>query len=144
MGELSHFSSREAKLSCTDEEFYRFITDLRNFGKLVPGKSVEGWQADANSCRFSVNPMGEITLRIASKIPYSSVIFSGTVLVTTAFDLAVSVRTAENGKGAVKLRMDADLGPMLKMMASGPIERFLEMLVDEMENFRDWDRVSEL
>jgi hypothetical protein len=36
--------------------------------------------------------------------------------------------------------MEADLNPMLRAIASGPIDRFLETLVTEMENFREWKK----
>ena len=39
--------------------------------------------------------------------------------------------------------LSADLNPMMKMMASGPINQFLEILINEMENFRDWENIKE-
>jgi hypothetical protein len=38
----------------------------------------------------------------------------------------------------VKVTLTADLNPMMKMMATKPIALFLEILIKEMENFRDW------
>jgi hypothetical protein len=140
MANVSQFNSRMASLSCTGEEFFSFITDLRNFGQFIPARSVNEWHADENSCSFTMNPIGEIALKIFSSSPFSAVSFSGNVLVTTGFMLHVSVAEDEGRKANVKLLMEADLNPMLKAMASGPIERFLETLVTEMENFREWKK----
>jgi carbon monoxide dehydrogenase subunit G len=140
MANLSQYNSRMARLSCTGEEFFSFITDLRNFGQFIPAGSVNEWRADENSCSFKMTPMGEISLKIFSKTPVSAVSFSGNVLVTTAFMLHVSVAEDENRKANVKLLMEADLNPMLRAIASGPIDRFLETLVTEMENFREWKK----
>ena len=125
-------------LTCTGEEFFGFITDMRNFGQFIPGRSVNEWSADENRCRFNMTPMGEINLEIISRSPFTAVSFSGNVLVTTSFMLNVTIAENDNQKAIVKLLMEADLNPMLRAMASGPIERFLETLVTEMENFREW------
>jgi hypothetical protein len=138
MANISKFHSRTARLTCTSKEFFIFITDLRNFGQFIPERSVEGWQADENSCTFRMNPMGDISLKITSKTPSSEVSFSGIVLVTTTFVLHVSIGENESGNADVKLLMEAELNPMLRAMASGPIEEFLETLVTEMEKFRGW------
>jgi carbon monoxide dehydrogenase subunit G len=140
MANLSQFSSRTAKLSCSGDDFFSFITDMRNFGQFIPSGSAKGWHADEESCAFTMPPMGEILLKILSKTRASAVSFSGVVLVTTAFTLHVSILDDENSKANVKLLMEADLNPMLKMMASGPIDKFLDTLVTEMENFREWNK----
>ena len=135
----SVFHSRTAKPDCTSEEFYNFITDLRNFGQFIPGRSVENWQAGPENCTFSMPPMGEISLKLQSKSPFSEVVFSGVVLSTTNFLLNVYI-SGTDGKPEIKMMMEAELGPMMKMMASGPIERFLEALAGEMERFREWKK----
>lgn len=140
MSNISQFRSRTARLTCTGEEFFNFITDLRNFGQFIPAGSVSQWKADVSSCSFSMTPVGEVTLRITSSTPFSNVSFSGIVLVTTEFMLQVSIAADYNGKAEVKLIMESELNPMLKVMATGTIERFLETLVTGMENFKGWER----
>jgi len=52
---------------------------------------------------------------------------------------------SDNGKNPadVKVSLNADLNPMMKMMATKPIGQFLEMLIKEMESFRDWKDTKE-
>ena len=140
MSNISRFYSRTARLTCTGEEFYNFITDLRNFGLFIPAGSVTQWKADESSCSFNMTPMGEVTLTITSSTPFSAVSFSGIVLVTTEFVLHVDITAGENGRPEVKLMMESELNPMLKAIATGPIESFLQTLVTEMENFKGWKR----
>lgn len=139
MEDLTKFESREAALNCTPEEYYNFITDLRNFGSFIPGEVIKDWQADADSCMFTISTMGEITLKTSSKTPFSNVIFSGNVLVTIGFNLHSFISSGENGKATVKLVMEANLPPMIKMFASAPVQNFLESLVIEMEKFESWN-----
>jgi hypothetical protein len=43
----------------------------------------------------------------------------------------------------VQVILSADLNPMMKIVAVKPIRQFLEMLVNEMENFRGWTDIKE-
>ncbi len=139
MADLTKFESREAKLNCSPEEYYNFITDLRNFGRFIPGEVIRDWKADTDSCKFNISTMGEVTLSTSSKTPFTSVVFSGTVLNTIGFNLHSFISSMENKQASVKLLMEANLPPMLKMFAAGPIQNFLEMLVEEMEKFENWN-----
>lgn len=138
MPDISRFESRTAMLSCSTEEFYSFITDIRNFGKFIPEDAIKNWQAGEDSCMFTISPMGEVTLKIAEKRPHSLVKFSGKVLVTTGFSLTADINQDHRERASVKLVMEAELNPMLRMFASGPIEQFLGTLADEMEKFGSW------
>jgi hypothetical protein len=43
----------------------------------------------------------------------------------------------------VRVVLSADLNPVMKMMVSKPIVQFLEMLIHEMESFREWEKTIE-
>jgi carbon monoxide dehydrogenase subunit G len=142
MAELSRFESRSASLSCTGEKFYRFITDIRNFGRFMPAEVIKNWQADETSCRFVISGLGDLKLNISEKEPFSLVKFGGNALMTIDFILSALISDKGNGSGKVTLVMEAQLNPLMKMMASGPIENFLETLVNEMEKFENWDSAA--
>ena len=139
MMDFTNFESREARLSCSPAEYFDFITDLRNFGSFIPSDIIKDWKADNDTCHFSISSMGEVNLKTASKTPYSSVVFSGNVLITTEFRLHSVISSDSTGKAKVRLLMEAGLSPILKMVGSGIIERFLETLVAEMEKFESWN-----
>ena len=143
MAELSRFESRSASVSCAGEKFYRFITDIRNFGRFIPAEVIKNWEADQTSCRFVLSGLGEMKLSIAGREPYSLVKFGGNALNTVDFVLSSVISDHNSGKANVILVMEAHLNPIMKMVASGPIENFLETLVEEMEKFENWDSVTE-
>lgn len=139
MAEATKFESREAKLSCSPDKFYNFITDLRNFGKFIPRETIREWSAESDSCRFNISSLGEVLLHTAGKTPSTYVLFSGTVLATITFDLHTMIASSEDGMARVKLTMESPLPPMIKIFAAGPINNFLETLVIEMEKFGSWN-----
>jgi hypothetical protein len=136
------FESRTGKLSCTTAEVFGFITDIRNFEQFVPEENIKNWQASADNCSFQVPPLGTASVSLTEKKPYSFVAFSGDALKKNDFKLFVNISENKLKRAEVRLNLTAQLNPFLKMMASGPIEKFLEKLISEMEKFEKWNVVS--
>jgi carbon monoxide dehydrogenase subunit G len=139
MANNSIFESRTGRLSCTDAEFFGFITDIRNFGQFIPEGSIKNWHATADSSSFGVPPLSTVKVRITEKIPFSLVSFSGDALHENDFNLKVQINNNENKLAEINIILAADLNPVLKTMASKPIEKFLETLISEMEKFEKWN-----
>ena len=87
--------------------------------------------------------MAQLALRIEKAEPYDKVIFSGDALKKNDFSLILNILENANNNAEVKVLLEAELNPMLKMMANKPILQFLEMLIREMENFKGWKNIME-
>ena len=143
MDDISHFESRSGSLSCTPKEVFDFVTDIRNFEQFIPEGTIYNWQSAKDTCSFSVSMIGTVSLQIEKKEPYNKVIFSGDALKKNDFSLVLNILENENNNAEVKVLLEADLNPMLKMMANKPILQFLEMPIREMENFNGWKNIIE-
>lgn len=135
MADLSYFESRSGRPDCTPEEMFAFISDIRNFERFIPSESVSEWEASSDSCSFRVPKMGKVNLRIVQVEKPELVAYKGNALGNNDFDLVVHIRRNASDKADVKVALNTELNPMMKMIASKPIGQFLEMLVDRMENF---------
>lgn len=134
----SRYKSRKGYPSCTPEEFCSFITDLRNFERFIPANEVNDLAITRETCSFSVSMLGTVTVSIASVNAPVSVSYLGNALQIDDFDINVTISATSVGKSEVMVFFEADLNPLLKMIASGPVERLLEQLVDEMEKIESW------
>jgi carbon monoxide dehydrogenase subunit G len=143
MSDVTNFESRRGKLTCTAAEVYNFVTDIRNFERFIPKGTISDWHAEKESCSFSVSMLGTVSFTLAEKEMNTKVIYNGDALKKNDFSLVLYI--SDNGKNPadVKVSLNADLNPMMKMMATKPIEQFLEMLIKEMESFRDWKDTKE-
>ncbi|MCU0361906.1 MAG: hypothetical protein MUE32_00990 [Bacteroidales bacterium] len=137
------FGSRTGKVTCSDKDVFTFASDIRNFGQFVPEGTVTNFAAEKDSCSFSVSMIGTVSVRIASKTEFSSVIFEGDALNKEDFRLSLEISGESAQSACVKVTVDADLNPMLKIVASRPLERFLEILIEKMESFRGWKEIRE-
>jgi carbon monoxide dehydrogenase subunit G len=135
----SKYISRTGKLSCTASEFFGFISDMRNLEQFIPGGIIMNWQATEDSCSFGVQSLGSVWMKIVEKIPFSEVSFSGNALERIDFNINVQIKPDENIQAEIIIILTADLNPLLKGMASGPIEKFLDTIISEMEKFGKWN-----
>lgn len=138
MSDLSNFESRSGKVTSCAEDVFAFVTDLRNFERFVPQGTVTNWKAEQESCSFSVAMIGTVSLILAGKEMNNKVIYNGDALNKNDFSLVLHISGNNINPAEVKILLSADLNPMMKMMAAKPIAQFLEMLISEMEKFRDW------
>ena len=143
MSDISFFESRMGKLTCTDEEAFNFVTDLRNFEQFATRTHISNWYSERESCSFSVSAIGTVTVGLTEKVRFSKVVFTGNALKKNDFTLILNIYGTGKEMAEVKVLLNADLNPMLKMMAVKPINQFLEILINEMEQFRGWDATKE-
>jgi len=143
MTDTSNFESRTGTVSCSAEEVFRFVTDVRNFEQFIPEGTINNLVAEKESCSFNVAMIGKVSFRLAEKTEFSRVVFEGDALSKEDFRLILDI--VDNGADPVQVKVfiNAVLNPMLKMMANKPILQFLEMLVAEMEKFKGWRDVRE-
>jgi len=143
MSDLSQFRSRTGFLNNSAEECFAFVTDIRNFERFIPKDTISNWQSGRESCSFSVSMLGSVSLRIAQKEEFSRVVFNGDALKKNDFELVLHIKGNINKTTEIMVELNADLNPMMKMIATKPIGQFLEMLIKEMENFTGWKDIKE-
>jgi len=135
---MSEFVSKTGNLTCTPEEIFDFVTDIRNFRQFVPEGSVDNMQIEKDSCSFRIPQMGNVVLYLSEKEPYKGVIYKGTAFKSQDFSLQLNITGNNSGKAEVNVKLIAELNPFMKMIAAEPINRFLETLIQEMEKFSGW------
>jgi carbon monoxide dehydrogenase subunit G len=140
---MTEFESRKGNLTCTPEEIFDFVTDIRNFRQFVPDGSIDNMHIEKNSCSFRIPQLGNVDLYLSEKEPYSKVIFKGTALKSQDFSLQLNINGNNSGKAEVDIKLIAELNPIMKMVGAEPIKRFLEILIHEMEKFRHWKNTIE-
>jgi hypothetical protein len=138
---LTEFKSRRGILACGAAEAFSFVSDLRNFQQFTNDVKVDDLKVESDSCSFNISPVGEVALSILRKIPAKEVYYTGSLLKSNDFSLLLELDENGDGKAVVALTVQADLNPVLRMIAAKPVEQFLERLIGEMEKFRNWNDI---
>ena len=105
---------------------FNFLTDFNNFEPLMP-EQVTDWQSDKDSCSFVIQGMANLKLVFESKNPYNYIklIPEGKV----PFQFFMEINLAESGIDTIaNVSIDADLNPMMAMMAKRPLENFVSII----------------
>ena len=128
------FESKVGKINSSEEKIYGFISDFNNFRQFIPEDKVKGFQSTEDNCRFNITGAGEIGLKILEKIPTHTIKITGEGMSNQSFIFWVQLKGVSDNDTRIKLTIKADLNPVLKMMASKPLQNFLDKLVEAMEN----------
>ena len=143
MTELSTFTSRTANLRCSAKEFFDFATDIRNFEQFISAESFSNLKADKDSLSFQANMLGTVNLTIAEKEAYYKIVYRGENQRVNDFLLIIEISNSESGNALVIITLKAELNPMLKMLATAPVNRFIDLLCNKMEEYRGWNVTRE-
>ena len=139
MAELSTFQSRKGTLDCTPSEVYDFVTDIKNLQQFIPQNAgISGLEIERESCSFNISSMGNVDLRLSEKIPDEKIVFNGTLFRSNDFSLVVDIMRNLAGKADVSVMVSSHLNPILRMMVAGPVQTFLEKMMEEMEKYKGW------
>ncbi|MFO7755538.1 MAG: SRPBCC domain-containing protein [Bacteroidales bacterium] len=142
MDNFSKYESRIGKVNAGSEEIFAFVSDMRNFKRFLPEKTVKNWEASVDECSFEVSPVGRSTIKIVRKDAYDTVKFAGRGMNNTEFYIWVQLKELGEKDTRAKLTIKADLNTGLKMIASKPIKNFLNKMVSGMEEFDDWGSIN--
>jgi hypothetical protein len=142
MDNLSHFESRPGVVAASAGEVFNFVTDIRNFEQFIQKNTINDWRAMRESCSFNVSMIGSVSINLSEKEYNKKVVYKGDAINKNDFYLELTISDNLNDNAGVRISLDADLNPVLKMMAAKPISQFLEMVISQMEGFRGWKNIK--
>lgn len=133
---MTKFESDIKKSPYSSETIFNFLSDFDHFGDLIPKDKISNWESMGDSCRFTIDPVGEVGLRIVEKEAHSTIKLTGEGKTPFNFFLWIQLKEMASDDTRIKLTIKADMNPMIKMMASKPIKKFLEVLADGIANHK--------
>lgn len=133
---------RQASVALSAGKFYRLISDLRNFRQMLPGDMKDNYRSDEDSCVFTIAQIGSVNIQVAEREPDSRVLFKGNAVSRIDIELEVSISNQEINTCKADLVFTAGTDQITGMLLSSVIDRFLDRMVEEIENFRYHDSDS--
>jgi hypothetical protein len=124
------FESAIKQVGYPAEAIYSLLSDFNNFEDVVHNERIKNWQSTSDTCRFSIDGVGDMGLRIVEREPFSTLKYTADGKTPFNFYLWVQIKEVATGDSRIKLTIKADMNPMMKMVASQPIQKFIDMLAD--------------
>jgi len=128
---MTRIESDITPVTKSPEEIYNFLSNFNNFEKLMP-EQVTNWQSTEEECSFTIAGMASLGMKITDKTPYSLIKVARNGKAPFDLGLDCIIKESTPGQSTVQLAFDADLNPMMKMMAVKPLTNFLNLLVGKL------------
>lgn len=125
---MTLIESEEAVINKSQKEIFEYLSNFNNLKTLMPEQVVD-WQSTENDCSFTIKGMASLGMEIKEKKPFSLIKIIQKGKVPFDFELLVHINPEAETTSKFKLAFNADLNPMLKMMAEKPLKKFLDTLV---------------
>ena len=105
-------------------EVYQFLADMNNHQQLMP-ENIHGWSSTVDEARFNIQNMASLAIKIDNRIIDSEIKI--TPFEKPPFDLELkwALNSFDNAT-QVTFSITADLNMMMKMLASGPLQKLTD------------------
>jgi hypothetical protein len=111
---------------------FNFLSNFDNFGKLMP-EQVINWKSSGDQCSFTIKGMADLALRISAKTEFSKIVWSSEGKSPFDFTLTSVLQDKNENQTDAQIILQANLSPMLKMMALRPLTNFVNLLVNKLK-----------
>ena len=129
---MATLKSEQVAIQRSDGFVFGFLSDFNNFQKLMPPQ-VTDWRSDGESCIFNIQNMATLGMRFKSKTPDSHIFIQADGKVPFQFDLQCFISKVDEQSCMASLELNADLNPMMMMMAAKPLGNFINILAEKLK-----------
>ena len=127
---MTTIESKHVQISKPKNEVVAYVSDMRNFEKLLPKERISDFQSDGQSCSFKIQGMATIGLKV------EEVLEDKIKLVSTdspfKFDIDIILDENDSSTKAFQI-VNLDLNPMMKMMVEKPLRNLFDHIATRLE-----------
>lgn len=107
------------------EQVYSYLADLNNHQQLMPD-NIYNWTSTADEATFTIQNMAKLSIKVASRVENKEV--TAVPSEAAPFDIEMKWTVEDNGDGTTTAKhiLSADLNMMMKMLASGPLQKLVD------------------
>ena len=110
------------------EELFEYIGDMNNMPPILP-EQVVNITADNDNLSFTIQGMGSIALQVRNRKPNELIQLSPVGKTPFQFVLNIYIRSNEHTECCFEI--DAQLNPLMQMMASRPLQNLVNMMANK-------------
>ncbi|MFW0718685.1 SRPBCC family protein [Pedobacter sp. N23S346] len=112
-------------------EVYTFLSNMNNHQRLMP-ENIYNWESTEDEARFTIQNMAKLAIAITNRVENQEL--TATPIEKAPFEIELKWTVAENGEGTIaKLIISADLNMMMKMLASGPLQKLVDHQTERLQ-----------
>lgn len=128
---MQTLTSKTQTIPASSSRVYEFLSDFNNLEKLMPEK-VTNWDSTMTNCSFTIQGMATLNMKQGKNSPNLLVQMVAHGKNPFHYDLNNHIKSLNEQECEVHIVFNADMNPMLAMMAKKPLENFINILVQEL------------
>ena len=134
---MSKYTSKIGKINKSDKLIYNFLTDFKNLESVIPADKVKDFEATEETCKFKIDGVGQAGLKIIEKEPHKLIKITSDGKSPFSFFFWIQLKPIDDSENetAIRLTIDANLNPMMKMMVGKHLQKGIDAMVDQIVIF---------
>jgi len=124
---MAQFESTVKMVPAPVETIFNTLSDLNNLEK------IKDFSFDADSCSFSVTPVGSLKVVVIEREPYKTIKF-GTENSPVPFFMWIQLLPVTDNESKMKLTVKAELNPFIHKMIAKPLQEGIEKMAEVLSN----------
>ena len=126
-----HIETKPEIIDKSDEVVFAFLSDLKNFERLMPAGTDKFEVLDDDTFLFALKGMPEIVLKRKAQTPNSRIVL-GAASDKLPFTLSADITALSEEKSEVLLTFQGEFNAMMAMMIKNPITNFMGTLSENL------------
>ncbi|GGE40878.1 polyketide cyclase/dehydrase/lipid transport protein [Pedobacter psychrotolerans] len=114
-------------------EVYAFLSNMNNHQRLMP-ENIYNWESTEDEARFTIQNMAKLAIKISNRVENQEL----TAIPTekAPFEVELKWTVTDNGDGTTTAKhiITADLNMMMKMLASGPLQKLVDHQTERLKD----------
>ena len=129
---MTTFTSKTT-INKTPAEVYAFLADLNNHQQLMP-ENIYNWSSTTDEARFTIQNMAKLALKVSSRTENKEIVIVPSEDAPFPVELKWTLTDSGNGSTEALITISAELNMMMKMLASGPLQKLADHQTDKLKS----------
>jgi carbon monoxide dehydrogenase subunit G len=133
---MSRVESRIGIIKESEEKIYKFLSDFNNFRHIVPEEQVKNWKSNGDTCKFDVEGIGSVGLKILEKEPNKLIKMTGDGDNPVPFTVWIQIKELAEKDSRIRITAEVQINPLMASMLKSPLQKFVDTLVSQAETIK--------
>ncbi|MCD6544484.1 MAG: SRPBCC family protein [Flavobacteriaceae bacterium] len=126
-----NLESPKVTVQKTSQELFDYLSKVENFEHLMP-ENIDKFETGEDSFKFALKGMPEIRLKMQEQESPKKIVL-GSTSDKFPFTLTADIEEDTDASSNVQLKFDGKFNPMVAMMVKGPLQKFINTLIENIE-----------
>ncbi len=126
-----NLESPKVTVQKSSKEIFEYLSKVDNFEQIMP-ENIDSFKAEGDSFKFALKGMPEIRLKMQEQEAPKKIVL-GSTSDKFPFTLTADIEDDTDNSSSVQLKFDGSFNPMVAMMVKGPLQKFINSLIGNIE-----------